>query len=189
RPFLSDAVHVAWSPDRSQIVYHSAAPGDPIFVADRNGGNPRQIFVSKPGIHNHYVTWSPDGAFLYFFHGVVGPFHIDTWPIRASGGNAERLTHRRAREAYPTFLDDRTLLYSAAREDGSGSSLFAMDVERRIPHAVTSGIEEFLSVAATADRRRLVATVANPIQNLWTVPISDRVIEDSGMTRFQIPPV
>ena len=30
-------------------------PGDPIFIADRNGGNPRQIFVDKPGIHNHYV--------------------------------------------------------------------------------------------------------------------------------------
>ena len=37
-----------------------------------------------------------------------------------------------------------------------------MDVERRIPHAVSSGLEEYLSVAASADGRRLVATVANP---------------------------
>ena len=187
RPFLADAVQAVWSPDGNQILYHSAEPGDPIFIADRNGGNPRRVLIDKPGIHNHYLTWSPDGRFIYFVHGVPAPFDMDIWRVRTTGGRAERLTHYNSRVAYPTFVDERTLIYSATREDGSGSSLFAMDVERRIPHVVTAGVEEFLSVAASSDGRRLVATVANPIQNFWTAPISDRVIDDSGVTRFQVP--
>jgi Tol biopolymer transport system component len=72
RPFLPTAAAVAWSPDRSRILYHTPAGGDPIFIADRNGGNPRQLFVAEPGVHNHYPTWSPDGRFVYFVRGVPG---------------------------------------------------------------------------------------------------------------------
>jgi serine/threonine protein kinase/Tol biopolymer transport system component len=189
RPFLPEAVQVVWSPDRSQILYHSAAPGDPIFIADRNGGNPRQVFIDKRGVHNHYLTWSPDGRFVYFVRGIPSPYDMDIWRVPSGGGAAERLTHHRSRVAYPTFVDERTLIYSTTREDGSGSGLYTMDVERRIPHPVTSGLEEFVSVGASADGRRLVATVANPIQNFWTTPISNRVVEDSGVTRFRVPAV
>ncbi len=186
RPFLPTAAEVAWSPDRSRILYHSPAGGDPIFIADRNGENPRQIFIDKPGIHNHYPTWSPDGRFVYFVRGV--PPFMDLWRIASAGGVPERLTYHDSRVAYPTLLDPRTLIYTAVGEDG-GSGLYAMDVERRIPHAVSSGLEEYLSVAASADGRQLVATVANPVRNLWTVPISDHVVDDSGLSRFSLPTV
>jgi Tol biopolymer transport system component len=187
RPFLASGVHIAWSPDRSRVLYHTGDPGDPIFIADRNGSNPKQIFKAKSGIHNHYPVWSPDGHFVYFVQGIP-PSDMDLWRMPAAGGVAERLTYHRSRVAYPTLLDDRTLIYTAARED-SGSGLFAMDVERRIPHAVSFGLEEYRSVAASADGRRLVATVANPIQTLWTAPISDRRIDDSGISRFPLPTV
>jgi Tol biopolymer transport system component len=189
RPFLANAVAVSWSPDRRQLVYHSPSPGDPIFVADRNGENPRKIFESKPGIHNHHPVWSPDGAFIYFVHGIPAPYDMDIWRVPAAGGAAERLTHHRSRVAYPTFLGERTLIYCATREDGSGSGLFAMDVERRIPRAVTTGVEEYLSIAASVDGRRLVTAVGNPVQNFWTVPILDRPVDDSAATRFRIPTV
>ncbi len=61
RPLLTNVSEVAWSPDRMRTLYHPLAPGDPLFVADRNGANSRQIFIEKPGIHNHYPAWSPDG--------------------------------------------------------------------------------------------------------------------------------
>ena len=41
RPFLPNAVEVAWSPDRTRIVYYDISPGDPIFIADSNGGHPQ----------------------------------------------------------------------------------------------------------------------------------------------------
>ena len=87
------------------------------------------------------------------------------------------------------MLDDRTLVYSATREDGAGSGLWAMDVERKIAHPLSSGLEEFISIAASADGRRLVATVANPARSLWNVPISDHVLDESGATRLDLPSV
>ncbi len=87
------------------------------------------------------------------------------------------------------FSTTRTLLFTASRPDGSGSGLYAMDVDRRIPHAVSFGLEEYVSVAASADGRRLVATVANPTSHLWTAPISDHVVDDSAVSRFSLPAV
>src|SRR5688500_3322744 len=187
RAFLPNAVETVWLSNRSQVLYYSPDSGDPMFVADRNGGNPRRIYVSEPGIHNHYPAWSPDGRFVYFARGLHQD--MDIWRVPSAGGTAERLTNHRSRAAYPVLLDEDTLIYSAARPHGAGSGLYSMDVGRRIPHAVTSGLEEYASVAASADGRRLVATVANPIRNLWTAPISDRVVGDSGISRFDLPTV
>ena len=188
RAFLPNAVEAVWRPDRSHLVYYAPDPGDPIFVADRNGGNPRQIFISQPGIHNHYPTWSPRGRFVYFARGFPRR-DMDIWRVSPDGGTAERLTSHRSRVAYPVLVDEDTLIYSAARPDGSGSALYAMDVERRISHSVTSGLEEYASVAASADGRRLVATVANPIRNVWTAPISEHIVGEAGISRFNLPTV
>jgi len=188
RRFLPSAVEASWSPDRDRIVYYSPDPGDPISVADRNGGNPRQLCVAKPGVHQHYVTWSPDGRFVYFSRGIP-PDEMDIWRVPSAGGVAERLSHHNSQVAYPSLLDDRTLIYTAMREDGSGSGIYAMDVERRIPHAVSAGIEEYVSVGTSADGRRLVATVANPTRDLWTVPITDHVVDESAVSPFKLPTV
>ena len=61
RPFVRDMVNLAWSPDGTRIVYHTADPGDPMFIADKTGANPRQILAAEPGVHHHYPAWSPDG--------------------------------------------------------------------------------------------------------------------------------
>jgi Tol biopolymer transport system component len=188
RVFLPNAVEAAWSPDHSRIAYYAPTPGDPISIADRNGGNARLICVEKPGIHQHYVTWSPDGRFVYFVRGIP-PDEMDVWRVSSAGGVAERLTHHNARVAYPRLLDDRTLIYTSMREDGSGSGLYAMDVERRIPHPVSAGLEEYVSVGASGDGQRLVATVANPVRDLWTVPITGHVVDESSVSQLKLPTV
>jgi Tol biopolymer transport system component len=188
RPFLPDAVQVAWSPDKKRIVYHTNGDGDPIFVADGNGGNPKQIFVEKPGMHHHHLVWSPDGRFVYFVGGVPN-LDTDIWRIPATGGTAERLTNHHARVSHPAFLYDGRLVYTATRPNGSGSGLYAMDVDRRIPHAVSFGLEEYVSVASSADGRRLVATVANPTSHVWSAPITDGVVDESAVRRFALPAV
>jgi Tol biopolymer transport system component len=184
--FLSKAVEGTWSPDGSQVAYFFP-PADPIFVAEKNGANARQILADKKGFHNHFLHWSPDGKFVYFVRGVP-PDDMDVWRIRPSGGEPERMSNHHGRVAYPTLLDARTLVYCAARPDG-GWGLYGMDVEKRISHALTSGLEEYTSVSASTDGRRLAATVANPVRNLWTAPITDHVVEESGATRFDLPTV
>ena len=193
RPFVDPGMNPAWSPDGSSLAYHTNDDGDPIFIADRNGSNPRLLFVSQPGVHAHYQTWSPDGRFIYFVSGVPQTEEMDIWRVHVSPGKAgatpERITAHNARVEYPAWLDARTLIYSAAAEDGSGQWLYAIDVEHRIPHRVSSGIaEQYLSVAVSETRpRRVVATIATPTATLWSVPVSDRVQADRDATRVAVP--
>ena len=116
--------------------------------------------------------WSPDGAFLYFVQGSL-PDRLDIWRIPPTGGPPEPITSHNARVTYPVLLDRRTLIYLAGDSDRSGSWLYSMDVDRRIPHRLASGPERYTSLAATADGRRLVATVANPKTTLWHARITD----------------
>jgi serine/threonine protein kinase/Tol biopolymer transport system component len=189
RPFLERAVHAAWSPDGERIVYHEFTPGDPTFVLDRKGGDPKQIFIEKPGVHCHHHIWSPDSRYIYFVRGFP-PNELDVWRIPADSGEPERMTHHNSKVGYPTLLDNRTLLYSATAEDGSGFWLYAMDVERKVPHRVTFGVDQYVSVSAAVgpDGRatRVVASVANPIGELWTLPVSSQLLSDSDVRRFPL---
>jgi Tol biopolymer transport system component len=186
---VPNVAEVDWSPDRTRTAYHPAEPGDPMFVADRSGLHAHEVCGEKPGIHEHYPRWSPDGRYVYFVHGIPAAFDMDVWRVLGTGGTPERLTDLHSRVSYPAFLDERTLLFTAKRSDSEPSVLYAMDVDRRVPHAVSFGLEEYLSIDASGDGRRLVATVARPDRNLWTVPISDHVAADGAAQRFRTPSV
>jgi serine/threonine protein kinase len=185
RPFLPDAVEAAWSTDHNRLAFYQPHAGDPIYVADRNGANPRLLCAGKPGIHEHYLSWSPDGRYIYFVRGIPSD-EMDVWRVRSDGGAAERLTHHNGRVRFPTLLDNHTLMYVGPRSDG-GSGLYVMDVERRIPHAVTFGLEEYMSLSASMDGGHLLAAVANPIRDLWAAPITDHAVEESEVRRFALP--
>jgi Tol biopolymer transport system component len=172
--FIDRGSNPTWSPDGKTLAYHTPDPGDPIFIADRNASNPQKIFTAEAGVHCHFLIWSRDGSFIYFVKGTPTT-DMDIWRIPARGGNAEQITVHHAWVGYPAWLDARTLIYSATADDGSGRWLYAIDVEHRIPHRVSSGIaEQYLSVAVDQVRpHHLVATVANPTASLWTVPITN----------------
>ena len=191
RPFLVDrAVEVVWSPDGSRIVYHTDAPGDPMFVADRTGAGAKQIFVDPiVGGHCHHQVWSPDGRWIYFARGLQDTRQMDLWRMTASGERLERLTYHNAYVGFPTPISDRTILYIAQDHDGSGPWLWALDTNSRATRRVAYGIERYLSIAGSADHRRLVASVANPSASLWTVPILDRPAEDGDAQLMALPTV
>jgi len=188
RNFLGEeVVNLAWSPDGERIVYHTFVNGDPMFVADRSGANARQIFGNQAGLHNHFPAWSPDGRWIYFSHGTPATGEMDLWRIDPAGRNPERLTQINTDVAYPTPVGDRTVFYVARDEDGSGPWLWAFDLKRRDSRRVTVGLEQYTSVQASADGRKLVATISNPIAALWTVPILDRVAEENDVKPFRVP--
>jgi Tol biopolymer transport system component len=190
RPFLSTAVMAAWSPDGSKVAYHETTPGDPIYVADSDGGHPRRLFIAGPGVHSHHLSWSPDGRFLYFSHGLP-PNEMDVWRIPASGGQPERITNFSSRVAYPVLLDDRTLLFTATADDGTGPWLYSMDLERRVAERLSTGVEHYISISASSETpgqpRRLVATVSNPSAQLWTLPIGDGVADEQAASPVALP--
>ena len=188
RNFLGEeAVNLAWSPDGERIVYHTFGNGDPMFMADRSGANAQRIFQDRPGIHNHFPAWSPDGRWIYFSHGTPATGEMDLWRIDPAGRNPERLTQINTDVAYPTPVGDRTVFYVARDEDGSGPWLWAFDLKRRDSQRVSIGLEQYTSVQASADGRKLVATISNPVAALWTVPILDRVAEEHDVKPFTVP--
>ena len=102
RVFLGEkVVNPIWSPDGARLAYHTVEAGDPIFVADGDGSNPRQIFRDTPDKHNHYLAWGADGKWIYFVHGTPARNEMDLWRISVSGGKPERLTRAQHRDARP----------------------------------------------------------------------------------------
>jgi len=187
RNFLGEkTANLAWSPDGERIVYHTFGGGDPMFVTDRSGSNARQIFVDRPGLHNHFPTWSPDGRWIYFVHGTPATREMDLWRIDPAGGNPERLTYRNTDIAYPTPVGNRTVFYVARDGDGSGPWLWAFDLKSRDSRRASIGLEQYTSVQASADGGKLVATISNPVAGLWTVPILDRVAEEPDVKPFTV---
>jgi Tol biopolymer transport system component len=83
-------------------------------------------------------------------------------------------------------LDRRTLLYLASDADDSGPWLYSMDVERRIPHRLTSGPDRYRSLAASADGGRLVVTHASPKKTLWRLRVADSPAQVSAAARISL---
>jgi Tol biopolymer transport system component len=173
RPYLEGVAEFDWTRDGSRLAYHTPGPGDPLFVSDGNlRPESRPIFTSSAGLHSHFPLWAPDAAFLYFVQGSL-PDKLDIWRIRPAGGIPERITSHHGQVTYPVMLDRRTLMYLASDPDGSGPWLYSMDVERRIPHRLTPGLDRYTSLAASADGRRLVVTRATAHGTLWRLRIPD----------------
>ena len=174
KPYLDGAAEYDWSPDTSQLVYHTPADGDPMFVRRASDTPPgRALYTAPDRKHSHFTTWSPDGAWIYFLQGTPG--RMDVWRIRAAGGSAERVTGHDSTVAYPVFIDERTLLYLATDPDGSGPHIYSLDVDERQPRRLTTGVDTYTSLSASADGTRLVATLARPTGTLWRLPIDDGI--------------
>ncbi len=186
--FLDEhAAEVAWSLDGTRLVFHTWDPGDPTFVADHNGANERQILKSEPGVHNHFPVWSKDGRWVYFVRGRPATREMDLWRISPDGGQPEQLTHINSDIAFPTPIDERTILFVAHDQNGAGPWLWSFDVETRTSQRVSSGLEQYTALAGAADGRRLAASVMNSRVNLWSVPITSRVVEEKEVEAFALP--
>jgi Tol biopolymer transport system component len=186
KPYLEGVAEFDWSRDGSRLAYHTPGPGDPLFVTDglrRSEGQP--LFTAPAGLHSHFPLWAPDSAFIYFVQGSL-PDKLDIWRIAPAGGTPERITSQMDRVSYPVLLDRRTLVYLANDPDGSGPWLYSVDVERRIPHRLSSGLDRYTSLAASADGRRLVATAASTKTTFWRLPIGDSPAELAAAARISL---
>jgi Tol biopolymer transport system component len=171
-PYLEGVAEAAWSPDGKQLAYHTPGAGDPLFVSDgKSLSRSPPILIAPPGLHSHFPCWAP-GNLIYFIKGTL-PDQLDVWRVGVRGDALERITSQGARLTYPVLVDQRTLLYLASAPDGSGPWLYGMDLARRVPHRLTSGVEQYTSLAASADGHRVIATVSEPERTLWRVAITE----------------
>jgi Tol biopolymer transport system component len=191
RPFLGEKSETpAWSPDGMRLAYFMNGNGDPLFVADRTGAEARQIFLSQQkGMHTHNPVWSPDGQWIYFVHGMNPTEKMDIWRIKPSGDALERLTDQHTAVNFLAPLDARTLIYTAPAEDGTGPALWTLDVPSRASRKVSSDLDRYVSVAASRDGRRIVATIANPSATLWRLPLVDRPVDERDVQQYSVSTV
>jgi len=184
RPYLEGVAEFDWSADGARLAYHTPGPGDPMSVRDA-GREAKPIFSAPAGLHAHFPVWAPDQSYIYFVQGSV-PDRMDIWRIPPAGGTPERITHLDSRVSHPVFLDARTLLYLADDADGSGPWLYSLNLDRRQPRRVSVGLERYTSLAASADGRRLVATVASAKSTFWRFPFADIPVKSSAGARVSL---
>ena len=186
RPYLEGVAEFDWSPDASRLAFHTPGPGDPMFVS--GGGlaaTAKSIFAAPKGLHSHFPVWSPDMKYLYFVQGSL-PDKLDIWRITPTGGEHEKITSHAGPVSYPVFLNERTLLYLAGDTDGSGPWLYSMDLEHRTAHRLTSELDRYTSLAASADGRRLVVTRTSPKITLWKFTLDKPPVNLSSASRISL---
>src|ERR1700729_2544753 len=185
RPYLEGAAEATWSPDGNQLAYHTALPGDPLFIGDGKGlSRSAPILIAPSGLHSHFPVWAP-GNLIYFSKGSL-PDQLDVWRVDPRGDSLERITSHSTRVTYPVMLDQRTLLYLASAPDGSGPWVFGMDVERRVAHRLTAGVEQYTSLSTSADGQRGLATGGAPQRTLWRVSLTDPTSGESAPVRIAL---
>ena len=201
RAFLPEGSNTpAWSPDGQRVVYFQKPfeGDDPMVIADRHGANPRQIplratnfraSLAAAAVHNNNPAWSPDGDWVYFSSGEEpqNEMDVDIWRVRPSGGPAERLTNQHAAANYAVAIDSRTVLYVARDADGGGPWLWSLDVNRKSTSRVSPGVEQYMSISASRDGRRVVATVSNPSSSLWRVPLRAAIATEADAEPHVLP--
>jgi len=176
-PYLPGVAEFDWSHSGTRLVYHTTAPGDPLFVRDNGGsGEGREIYTGPPGVHCHFPVWARDDEHIYFLRGVP-PDDWDLWRIRPTGADLERLTSHHSRLSYPVVLDEQTLAYLATDADGSGPWMYVIDLKRRRSHRINSGLDNFTSLAASADGTRLVATISSPRNSIWRLALPPNPVD------------
>ena len=147
-----------------------------------------QIYQGEKAVHNHAPVWSTDGQWIYFIHGTANTDRMGIWRVRPTGKELGALTEGEIVTSLAP-LDPRTVLYTARDPVGAGPWLWALDTETRTSHRVSLGLEQYTSIAASADGRRLVASVASPRAELLKVPIMARLATVDDVRPYGVPGV
>src|SRR4029078_3136868 len=109
---------------------------------------------------------------------------MDLGRLKHTGGSPDRIRSQDKFVSHPVFVNARTMLYLATTRDGAGPWIHSLDLEQRVPRRASGGIDRFTSLSASADGRRLVATLANPKGSLWRVPLSGTDVHMSAARRL-----
>ena len=85
---------------------------------------------------------------------------------------------------FPSPIDKDTVLFVAHDERGSGPWLWSLDLPSRSTRRVSVGPQEYTSLAASADGRKLVATVSDPKSAIWTIPLRKELVREEDANLF-----
>ena len=114
-----------WSPDGTQIAFHSYRDGDwDIFVMNADGTNRRRLTHSSAS--DAFPAWSPDGTQITFHSHRYGDW--DVFVMNANGTNLRRLTDNNASDRSPTWSPDGTQIAFVSDRAGN-DEIYVMDAD------------------------------------------------------------
>jgi len=120
-----------WSPDGDALVFTSDRGGRPqlyrVALDSFGGAAGRPQRISYDGNYNSRASFSPDGRYLAFVHGVGSRFTIAVMDLKR--GDTEVVADTRLGES-PSFAPNSAMVIYAAEKDGQGV-LEAVSVDGR----------------------------------------------------------
>ncbi len=133
----------SWSPDGSQIVYHTTefrAPSGPghssfeIMIINADGTG--QTRLTNNNFQDSLPSWSPDGTKIAFFSNRDGDGEI--YVMNVDGSNVTRLTNSPGEDAHPMWSPDGSQITFHTRRFGS-LDVMVMNADGSNQRLVTAG--------------------------------------------------
>jgi len=177
----------AWSPDGTEIAFHSGIGSGEVFVISVDGGTPEQL-TEFPGIDG-YSDWSPDGLAIAFqSQGPQGVSPWKTWIVsRDSVGGpwSEPAPLTDSRCAYPDWAPDGASLLCVdgrrwVRVSRNGEVLTRYD-----PSAAGLRIYPFPQFSPDGAKIYVRAVHEDGSEGVWSIPTTGG--EASQVVAFDDP--
>jgi len=113
-----------WSPDRSQIAFHTNRDGGnyEVYVIDADGGGLTRL-ITNPA-YDAEPAWSPDGSKIAFASNRDGDFEI--YVMNTNGSGQTNLTGSAGGDSLPSWSPDGSLIAFTTRRDGN-DEIYVMD--------------------------------------------------------------
>ena len=170
RKLLDRAAGLRWSADGKSIVYMRPDParGDAILVARSDGTEERVVVAPTRGLHFHKPTWSHDGAWVYFNHGLMPNNDAPTeiWRAPGTGGVAERVVATQGVARDPELTPDGSGLIYAGDQSGGALNLWWRRLRGGRERRLTRGAGDYLAPRISRDGRRLVCEARTSVGSL-----------------------
>ena len=135
-PFIAESP--SWSPNGQEIAFSATLLGRvayDIFVARANGSRPTQITHGTDAGSSQPV-FSPDGSLIAYINGRRGDDRI--WVMNADGSSARPLTAGPL-DAYPAWVDDRTIMFAREEPTGRRSAIMQVNLDGSVATVSPSG--------------------------------------------------
>lgn len=131
-------------PALAQVAFMSDRGGEmDIYTFDTDTSAIRR--VTQPGDVEYGITWSPDGAYIYFVR--YKEFDQNIWRIKPDGTGLEKVTEgEHQRNILDISPDSKRMLISSRRENPQGD-IYVMDIDGKNVKRITEN--KFFEVGGT----------------------------------------